>query len=260
MNFKTRLAVAVTTSLFLSGLSQAADASPTFTPEQQAQIGKIAADYLVAHPEVLVQASQTLQAQQEDRQQQTLVANVLKNQQALLNDKDTPTYGPANASVAVIEFFDYQCIYCSKLAPELEKVMKASPNVRFIFKEWPIFAGRWENSGKAALRGLAIWKEKGAQAYMAYHNGIYHTQHNEGALTEEDIAAASNAAGYKPTKDADYNGVLAKNNVLAQQLGLTGTPGLIVMPVKNATAENISVLPGAVPAEDLLQAIQKAAH
>ncbi|XLF18782.1 hypothetical protein ACJEDN_27950 [Klebsiella pneumoniae] len=39
----------------------------------------------------------------------------------------------------VVEFFDYQCIWCSRLAPELEKVMKANTNVRYYFMEWPVY-------------------------------------------------------------------------------------------------------------------------
>lgn len=31
----------------------------------------------------------------------------MENQANLLNDPDTPDYGPDNAKVAVIEFFDY---------------------------------------------------------------------------------------------------------------------------------------------------------
>jgi len=43
-------------------------------------------------------------------------------------------------------------------------------------------------------------------------------------------------------------------------LGLTGTPGIIVMPVTGATPKNITMLPGAVPAERLEAAIQKASE
>ncbi|QJF20033.1 thioredoxin domain-containing protein (plasmid) [Phytobacter diazotrophicus] len=81
---------------------------------------------MVAHPEVLVQVSQKLQQQQQESQQMALTLRVMNNQLALLRDADTPVVGPDTANVAVIEFFDYQCIYCSKLAPELEKVMKAT--------------------------------------------------------------------------------------------------------------------------------------
>ncbi len=260
MNFrKTLISLVTTYSLFQIAPVQAASA-PAFTPEQEAQIGKIAADYLVAHPEILVQVSQKLQQQEQERQQMALTQKVIDNQEALLHDKDTPVIGPQDARVAVIEFFDYQCIYCSKLAPELEKVMKASPDVRYIFKEWPIFASRWENSEKAALRGLDVWKQKGAAGYAIYHNGIYHTGHNEGELTVDDINAAAKAAGATDKQQADYSSILEKTNTLAQTLELTGTPGLIVMPVKGATAENVTVFPGLASAEQIQEAIKKASQ
>ena len=61
---KNLLTLAFIGAALLPVMATAADA-PTFTPEQEARIGKIAADYLVAHPEVLLQASQKLQQIQE---------------------------------------------------------------------------------------------------------------------------------------------------------------------------------------------------
>jgi hypothetical protein len=81
------------------------------------------------------------------------------------------------------------------LRPELEKVMKAQPDVRYLFKEWPIFGSRWEASLQAAQIGLTVWKEKGPQAYVTYHNAVYATGHYEGALTTEDIREAAVKAG-----------------------------------------------------------------
>ncbi|MCL7701606.1 thioredoxin domain-containing protein, partial [Klebsiella pneumoniae] len=159
----------------LPAMASAADAPATFTPEQEAQIGKIAADYLVAHPEVLLQASQKLQQIQAEQQASAATQAVLKNAALLTQDKNTPTYGPANGKVTVIEFFDYQCVYCSRLAPVMEQVIKAHPQTRFAFKEWPIFGGRWESSLEAAKTGLQIYQQKGADAYLTYHNGIYAT-------------------------------------------------------------------------------------
>lgn len=186
--------------------------------------------------------------------------SIMENQEALLRDADTPAYGPENAKVAVIEFFDYQCIWCSKLAPEIEKAMKASPDVRFVFKEWPIFAGKWAESEQAAQRGLAVWKAKGAQAYVTYHNSIYHTGHAEGELTAADIDAAAKAAGFTSNTTPDNTAVLERNDALAQQLGLTGTPGLIIMPVTGAKPGNITVLSGGTTAAQIQAAIKKAAQ
>ena len=213
----------------------------------------------MAHPEILVTVSQKLQEQQKLRKQKLYALNVMEHQTELLQDPDTPTIGPEGARVAVIEFFDYQCVFCSQFAPELEKVMKAQPDVRYVFKEWPIFGSRWPESLLAAQQGLSVWKQKGAQAYVIYHNALYDTGHNEGALTESDIRAAASKAGLATPAQDDNTASLEKNSSLAELLGLTGTPGIIVMPVSGATPDTITVFPEAVTAEKLLAAIRKAA-
>lgn len=258
MKLSTLTALLVTTYICFNSMARASAPQPVFTPEQEAKIGEIAAEYLVTHPEVLVAVSQKLQEQQEARQQLQFAVRVMDNQAALLNDADTPAFGPENARVAVIEFFDYQCIHCSSVAPELEKVMKTHLNVRYVFKEWPIFADRWENSQTAAERGLSVWKQKGAEAYVTYHNAIYATGNNEGDLTKEDIDRAAAKAGWHDAGKENFTPTLEKNDALARTLGLTGTPGIVVMPVTGAMPKNITVLPGAVPAERLEAAIQKA--
>lgn len=257
MKSKSILALLVTTYICFSATATAAKA-PVFTPEQEARIGEIAGDYLIAHPEILVQVSQKLQVQQRERQQQAYAMKVMDNLKELTADPDTPVIGPADAKVAVIEFFDYQCVHCSNLAPTIEKAMKQRADVQFIFKEWPIFGGRWENSELAANRGLAIWKAAGAEAYLNYHNGIYHSGHIEGNLTADDIEKATKSALSQSVKNKDMSAALERNNSLAQALGLTGTPGLVVLPLKNATPANITVFPGAVGAEQLMAAIDKA--
>lgn len=258
MKLSTLTILLVTTYICFDSMARASAPLPVFTPEQEAKISEIAAEYLVAHPEVLVVVSQKLQEQQEARQQLQFAVRVMDNQAALLNDADTPAFGPENARVAVIEFFDYQCIHCSSVAPELEKVMKTHTDVRYVFKEWPIFADRWENSQTAAERGLSVWKQKGAEAYVTYHNAIYATGNNEGDLTKEDIDRAAAKAGWHDAGKENFTSALEKNDALARTLGLTGTPGIVVMPATGATLINITVIPGAVLAETLEAAIQKA--
>ncbi|EBH1886497.1 DsbA family protein [Salmonella enterica] len=207
---------------------------------------------------------QVFSPEQEARKQKMFALSVMENQASLLHDPDTPAVGPENAKVAVIEFFDYQCVFCSRFALELEleleleKVIKAQPDVRYLFKEWPIFAGRWEASLQAAQQGLTVWQKKGAQAYVTYHNAIYATGHNEGKLTVEDIKGAASKAGLVTPPPGDQTASLEKNSNLAEALGLTGTPGIIVMPVTSATPETITVFPEAVTAERHQAAIRKA--
>jgi len=263
MNFKLKHAVLVTTLALISRTTLAdTPAQTSFTPAQQEAIGKIAADYLMAHPEILVQVSQKLQAQQAQEQANSLTDGVLSNQAALLNDKDTPTVGPANAKVAVVEFFDYQCVYCNQMAPIMESVIQSNDKVKFVFKEWPIFGGRWQPSISAAETGLSVWKAQGPKGYLAYHNGIYKTGHNEGKLTEEDIAGVLKQIHVTSPAAAELKKnivTLGHINQLAQQIGFSGTPGFVIMPTSGASKDNISVFAGAVDQAALQGAIDKAA-
>lgn len=258
---RTALAVLIASGL-LSGMASAAETvkpSAAFTPAQETRIGEVARDYLMAHPEILIEVGQKLQMQQQEKQQQAMVAAVIQNQAALLNDKGTPSYGPNDAKVTVVEFFDYQCIYCTRLAPELEKVIRANPNVRFVFKEFPIFGSRWPASLMAAKTGLQIYQQKGSNAYLQYHNAVYATGHNEGKLTDADITVVAKAVKLDEKKTPDVQGTLEGIRVLAQQLGFSGTPALVVMPSSGANAGNVTVIPGFTDAKTLNAAIQKAA-
>ncbi|EAA1980776.1 disulfide bond formation protein DsbA, partial [Salmonella enterica subsp. enterica] len=93
-----RLSLSVLGLAFLSGQVMATAPAPekndqpasVFTPEQEARIGQVAADYLLAHPDILVQVSQKLQVQQRDEQVKNITAAVLASQDALVNDRDNP--------------------------------------------------------------------------------------------------------------------------------------------------------------------------
>lgn len=94
---------------------------------------------------------------QKNQQANGIKNAVITRKEALLNDVTSPFTGLKTAKVNVIEFFDYQCIYCSKVSPAIEKMQKEFPNVKFIYKETPIFSKRWEASKYAAQIGLDVF-------------------------------------------------------------------------------------------------------
>lgn len=261
-NYLKMASVVLAISTALPNVSASAADNADFTPAQQARIGEIAADYLVAHPDVLIEVSKKLQARQDELRRQALTASALRGHRLLMQLDGVPVKGPAGSAVIVTEFFDYECSVCSAMAPVMEKVMAARPDVRFAFRDWTIFAGRYQESTAASRRGLDIWRQKGADAYIAYHNGIYRTGHNEGHLTVQDIEQVAIAAGAGPENVNGYSqsdALIKGNDELAEMLGLTGTPGIIVMPAENATADNTTVFPGMAGEQAMLQAIARAA-
>lgn len=230
---------------------------PLFTPEQEARIGEVAKTWLLKHPEFLIEVDQKLQKIQYDEQMKAMTTAAIQHQDELLNDKTVPAIGPENAKVAVIEFFDYQCSVCARQAPVIQSLMKNNPQVRFIFKEWPIFGYRWKPSFEAAETGLRIWQQKGGDAYMHYHNALFASGHIEGALTHKDVTKAASAAGAGKLKNSDMLGTLSRTDILAKNSGFQGTPGIIVMPVAGATAETVTVFPGGAMESMLQDAIDK---
>lgn len=233
------------------------------TDNQKEQLGNFVSEYLMNHPDILVKMSEKIQIEQQKKAEEErkvmagMVAKDLKEE--LINDKDTPAIGNKDAEIAMIEFFDYNCVYCSKAAPDVEKIIKANPDMKFVFKEWPIFDTRMPTSDLAARIGFKVLKEKGSDAYYKYHNAVYATKHVEGQLTKNDVIKAAKTVGVDATtlKDNEYQDLIQKNKDLAAKIKIGGTPTFIIMPTKNANADNTFIYPGILSEKDLQTVINQ---
>ncbi|BEM02391.1 DSBA oxidoreductase (plasmid) [Serratia marcescens] len=232
-----------------------------FTPAQQDAIGPLARDYLLAHPDILLQMSEKLEAQQQtaaNRTVQTALTTQPELQATLLHDPATPVVHP-DGGVTVVQFFDYQCIWCARMAPVVADFVRDNPDVRFVFKEFPIFGSRWPMSVQAARTGLTLWHLKGGEAYLAYHNAVFASGENEGRLSQPTLNAALQAAGEAPmTVLPETEKTLLATRELAQQLNISGTPAFIVMPTRDARADQVTSLYGAVDVKALKAAVAQA--
>ena len=198
-------------------------------------------------------------------QEKKLVTSVLKNAKALLSNEQTPTIGSKKAKVAVVEFFDYQCDFCHKVATIMEKVMDANPNVKYVFKEFPIFGQRWEASQYAAEMGIAAYMLNGPNNYLKYHNAIFANDVDEGKLTITDVNAIAKKAGIDITKAENLikekkvaENLSADMKLVYDMIGIQGTPTIIIMPLSGATENNTTVIPGFETQETIEAAIKKA--
>lgn len=269
---KTLLSIIILSSIALSGcdVNKTPQVSEIdfskLTSKQQHDLGNYIQDYLVKNPEVLVKMSNELQKQSEESRINNIIG--LKDQ---LFSSVTPHIGPEDAKVAVVEFFDYNCVFCAKIAPEFEKVVSENKDVKFYFKETPIFASRFPSSISAALAGEYVFKEKGPEAYIKFHNGIYATGHNEGALTLDDINGVLKSVGVEPLakeltpeslekKDEPLTSFVDKvqgNLELSKQADLRGTPYILIMPLNNPTVENIRIIDGYQDYAQLTKALEE---
>ncbi|SAD18673.1 DSBA oxidoreductase [Enterobacter hormaechei] len=88
MKLKTVLAAPLITAMLFNSLpSFASDTSSAFTPEQEKRIGEIAADYMRAHPEILIQMSESLQQEQQEKQTRELKSAAIAQQARIMADR-----------------------------------------------------------------------------------------------------------------------------------------------------------------------------
>ncbi len=230
-----------------------------FNQDQEKAIEVLVAKTLIQNPQILVEAVQSLKAQQEQMQNQQAIQAVQKNAKALALDSTSPTVGGDKAPVTVVEFFDYQCSFCHQAAPVVEQLMKQDPNVRFVFKELPIFGGA---SKYAAEMSLAAYQQG---KFEAFHHALFESDLMEGRLTNPAVDQMAKQVGVNLQTAATYiqsqavSDELNQNKSLAQALGINGTPDFVVMPTaQTPDITKTSFLLGAVSADELTQAIKKA--
>ncbi|WP_131836452.1 DsbA family protein [Ancylobacter aquaticus] len=154
---------------------------------------------------------------------------------ALLHDPQTPTFGNAKGDVTIVAFFDYNCGYCRKSLPELERLVNEDGKIRLVYKDWPILA---ESSVVAAQLALAAnYQDKYVLAHKTLMNlpGKSSTERMSEALADAGIDRAKLAKDLK-AHAGDIGALLKRNNEQAEALGLPGTPVYLVGPFKVAAA------------------------
>jgi protein-disulfide isomerase len=93
-----------------------------------------------------------------------------------LTTRDQPSFGPANASVTIVEFGDLECPDCKMEAPILRhNVTETYPDrVRVFFKNYPLESVHpWARA--AAIAGRCVYRQ-GQSAFWKFYDWIYDTQ------------------------------------------------------------------------------------
>jgi protein-disulfide isomerase len=154
--------------------------------------------------------------------------------------------GAAKPDVTILEYFDYNCPYCRRLAPVLRALLVQDRRVAVVYKEWPIFGGISVYAARSAL--AAQWQGKYIVAHDALSSGpeLTKNQDVDEALARVGIDVAR--LRKDETRHAvDIEASLERNDAEAHSLNLRGTPGVVVLGGK--------VLPGDIGLEGLRQSI-----
>ena len=159
-----------------------------------------------------------------------------------------PVLGNPKGDVTIVAFLDYQCPYCRSMHPDVMRLLREDGHVRLVVRDWPILSPQSVLAARAAL--AARYQGRHAAAHDALMS-------SRGRLDQATIDAALATAGVDPARlsaDAARHGkeidaVLARSAALAERIGLSGTPVLVIGPY---------LVPGSLSAGDLAKAVAAA--
>jgi protein-disulfide isomerase len=150
-----------------------------------------------------------------------------EGQKAMLAAPGAEPVGAADADVTIVEYFDYNCPYCKKMAPVLEGLLTEDHHVRIFYKDWPILGDMSVYAAKAAL--AARWQHKYRVAHDALINGprLVTTAQVDAALSRVGVNLDTLTKD-RAKRSAEIDALIERNDEEAHALNLRGTPGVVV--------------------------------
>lgn len=179
--------------------------------------------YLLENPGVILEALEQLSAQEAQVQATARIAQFpdLFDRPAILG------LGRADASVRIVEFFDYKCVPCKTMHPALKEFVDRTPDARIEMRQLPILSPASERATRFAL---AVREVAGDAPYAAAHEllwdhrGPYNTV-NLARMAEAlqlDFATLEDAMDSEAVSQA-----IATNRDIAIALEVLGTPAFV---------------------------------
>jgi len=158
---------------------------------------------------------------------------------------DAPVRGKETAPVTIVEFSDFQCPFCARARPAVNRVREVyGEKVRFVFRHFPLnFHPQAEKAGEAA----ACAREQGK--FWEMHDRLWA---NPGKLQPADLkehaaAIGLDAGAFGQCLDSGrYAGLVQRDIEQGARYGVSGTPAFFV---------NGRPLVGAQPFESFAQVI-----
>jgi len=218
----------------------------SFTTQQRQEIIAIIREALRTDTTLLRDAITALQGEEERAKSSTASGAITDLQQALVRNPGDPVAGNPNGDVTVVEFFDLRCPYCRRMVPVVNELIRRDPNVRVVFKDFPIL-GPASTLGARAM--LAAQKQGG---YLKMYHAL---MTGSPSVDDAGLRAAAGRAGLdwerlqRDMGDPEIQGRLNANLALGRKLDIQGTPAYVI---------GTQMLPGAVDIGTLTAAVAAA--
>lgn len=195
------------------------------TNQVQGEFEQRVRNYLIQNPEVLVEAMQVLEERRRAEEQNEAQVAIAQYRDELLFSEHSPVVGNPQGKVTLVEFFDYNCPYCRQVAPLMDEALTTDPDLRIVYKEFPILG---PNSVFAAKAALAAARQ---DAYQQFHEAI---MASTGSADEAGVLAIAEQLKLDMEKlrsdmqSPEIQAEIERNLKLASALRINGTPGFVI--------------------------------
>lgn len=245
MNGKIAIGLALVGAALLGALAvafgnaQSGRTGPFSAGEEEA-IRDIVEAYILENPETVIDALNAYSQRERDNYQSRLEDAARANIAALLDGEHGHVSGanPDAARVAVIEFFDYHCGFCKRATGLVNELVSGDPEVKFVFREYPILRKESVQAAEAALAARAQGK------YEVFHFAMMEAS---GVLDEARIAEIARSAGVDvdamtaARDDPAIERALDATHRIASEMEIDGTPTFVIASVDG---KFVDVVPG----------------
>ncbi|MFC0199529.1 DsbA family protein [Paracoccus rhizosphaerae] len=143
---------------------------------------------------------------------------------ALERDPTAPVLGNPDGNITLTEFFDYNCGFCRKMLPVMQQLVTGDPDLRVVYREWPVFGPGSEFAARASLASLPTGK------YWQFHAGMLGMR---GRAEEASVMRIARDVGLDEAELRERMGSdavtkhISTSFLLADHMGLMGTPTFI---------------------------------
>ncbi|MCB2082153.1 MAG: DsbA family protein [Hyphomicrobiales bacterium] len=211
------------------------------------EVRAIVLDMFRNNPKEIMQAmSEGQQAMMQEEQKQA-AERMKERREELENNASDPVVGNAKGDVTIVEFFDYKCGYCKRVAPTISEILASDKNVRFVFKDFPILGPASELLAKASLAVHRVSPEKYFDVHMDLLKRSPGTEAQLKELLQSHGLDADKVVG--EMEKPEIMAQIDEHRQLAASIGIRGTPAFII---------NGEFVPGAIDLDSFRQKIEAA--
>ena len=209
------------------GAGGSAPAQEMSVPPDRAALENAIRDYILAHPEVIIESVRRYQQRQQEGAASLVRETIRARFDEIFNDPAAPVAGNPAGDVTLVEFFDYNCPYCKRVRAIVAQAMAEDAGLRVVFKEFPILAP----SSTVAARAALAARKQAPDKYLAFHDAL---MENRSPLNPPRILAIAEDVGLDTKrlradmKDDAIQTALERNRALADDLGIRGTPAFVI--------------------------------